>query len=68
MCDEKTIEAEFRKWWSNHNADSDDMPGDRNLAFQAFRAGYIKHAAHIAPPRLTETPEESDDASTFKFD
>lgn len=48
MSQEVHIEIAFNKWWADFNADSDDLPGDKALAFASFRAGYLRHANETA--------------------
>jgi hypothetical protein len=44
MSNQVDVDTAFNKWWRDFNADSDEMPGSRGLAFAAFAAGFQARA------------------------
>jgi hypothetical protein len=55
MTNYQEVENAFRSWWTNYNADSDDLPGDSHLARAAFEAGVRKAGGSIKPALTSVT-------------
>jgi hypothetical protein len=67
MMDDKEVDKAFRSWWTNFNADSDDMPGDSRLARSAFEAGVRKAGGSIwSTPSVAQAPVQGSDRNIYE--